>query len=119
MYSHDLKNNLGLCGIKGVLYAKEIIEQSDLIISFGCRLAPSLTNGNPETFTKNTKVISINNDVNELDNPLLKINKKLNVDLKNFFKTLENLDHKLSFKKLNGLTNVLKLKRIKRSQIFF
>ena len=113
LYSHDLKNNLGLCGIKGVLYAKEIIEQSDLIISFGCRLAPSLTNGNPETFTKNNEVISINNDVNELDNPLLKINKKLNVDLKNFFKTLENLDHKLSFKKTEWLNQCFEIKKNK------
>ncbi len=110
LYSHDITNNLGLCGIKGVTYAKEILKKSDLIIALGCRLSPSLANGDPKTFTQETKIISINNDINELNNPLLKLNKKINTDLKIFFKSIKKLSSLLNFDKKNWLNNCEKIK---------
>ncbi len=110
LYSHDITNNLGLCGIKGVTYAKEILKKSDLIIALGCRLSPSLANGDPKTFTQETKIISINNDINELNNPLLKLNKKINTDLKIFFKSIRKLSSLLNFNKKNWLKNCEKIK---------
>ena len=110
LFSHDIKNNLGLCGIKGVTYAKEILKKTDLIIALGCRLSPSLANGDPKSFSKNTEIISINNDLNELYNPLLKLNKKINVDLKIFFKSIKKCKNILNFNKKEWLNDCQKIK---------
>ena len=97
LYSYDLKENMGLSGIKGTLFSKKILDESDLIISLGCRLAPTLVHGNPENFGKNAKLISINNDSNEINNPLYKFKLSINSDLNNFFKIFNKL---ISKKKL-------------------
>ena len=109
--SHELKNNLGLIGIKGVLYAKKIMKKSDLIISLGCRLSPSLTGGDPENFSKQKSIISINNDVNELKNPLIKFKKKINSGLKPFFDSLVKFKKKLNFNKKSWLNECNKIKQ--------
>jgi acetolactate synthase-1/2/3 large subunit len=91
LYSYDLKENMGLSGIKGTLFSKQILDESDLIISLGCRLAPTLVHGNPENFGKDAKLVSINNDSNELNNPLYKFKLSINSDLNNFFKSFNKL----------------------------
>jgi acetolactate synthase-1/2/3 large subunit len=85
LYSHDIKENMGLSGIKGTLFSKEILDNADLIVTFGCRLAPTLVHGNPNNFAKGAKVVSVNNDKNELNNPLYKFILKINLDLDLFF----------------------------------
>lgn len=91
LYSYDLKENMGLSGIKGTLFSKQILDESDLIISLGCRLAPTLVHGNPENFGEDAKLVSINNDSNELNNPLYKFKLSINSDLNNFFKSFNKL----------------------------
>jgi acetolactate synthase-1/2/3 large subunit len=91
LYPYDLKENMGLSGIKGTLFSKQILDESDLIISLGCRLAPTLVHGNPENFGKDAKLVSINNDSNELNNPLYKFKLSINSDLDNFFKSFNKL----------------------------
>jgi acetolactate synthase-1/2/3 large subunit len=91
LYPYDLKENMGLSGIKGTLFSKQILDESDLIISLGCRLAPTLVHGNPENFGKDAKLVSINNDSNELNNPLYKFKLSINSDLNNFFKSFNKL----------------------------
>jgi acetolactate synthase-1/2/3 large subunit len=91
LYSYDLKENMGLSGIKGTLFSKQILVESDLIISLGCRLAPTLVHGDPENFGKDAKLVSINNDSNELNNPLYKFKLSINSDLNNFFKSFNKL----------------------------
>jgi acetolactate synthase-1/2/3 large subunit len=91
LYPYDLKENMGLSGIKGTLFSKKILDESDLIISLGCRLAPTLVHGNPENFGKDAKLVSINNDSNELNNPLYKFKLSINSDLNNFFKSFNKL----------------------------
>jgi acetolactate synthase-1/2/3 large subunit len=86
LYSYDLRENMGLSGIKGTLFSKQILDEADLIISLGCRLAPTLVHGDPKNFGKNAKLISINNDSNEINNPLYKFKLSINSDLNNFFK---------------------------------
>ena len=99
LYPYDLKENMGLSGIKGTLFSKQILDESDLIISLGCRLAPTLVHGNPENFGKNAKIVSINNDPNELNNPLYKFKLSINSDLNSFFKILNKLVSKNKLKK--------------------
>jgi acetolactate synthase-1/2/3 large subunit len=91
LYSYDIKENMGLSGIKGTLFSKQILDESDLIISLGCRLAPTLVHGNPKNFGKNAKLVSINNDSNEINNPLYKFKLSVNSDLNNFFKIFNKL----------------------------
>ena len=113
LYSHNISNNLGLCGIKGVTYAKKILKETDLMIALGCRLSPSLANGDPKTFTKETKIISINNDINELYNPLLNLSKKINTDLKIFFKSIKKYSNLLNFDKKKWLKRCENIKNKK------
>ena len=87
-FPYSEKLNMGLCGIKGVSYSKELTDQTDLIISLGCRFAPTFCMGEPKTFASKAYTISINNDQNELDLNLKKINLKINYPLDKF---LDNL----------------------------
>jgi acetolactate synthase-1/2/3 large subunit len=60
-------------------------------------LAPTLVHGNPSNFGKNAKLVSINNDNNELNNPLYKFKLKINSDLDIFFKDFNKLISKKKF----------------------
>lgn len=119
LYSYDLRENMGLSGIKGTLFSKQILDEADLIISLGCRLAPTLVHGDPKNFGKNAKLISINNDSNEINNPLYKFKLSINSDLNNFFKDFNKflsknklvknskwLDHCNYIKKNNEIENI-------------
>jgi acetolactate synthase-1/2/3 large subunit len=119
LYSYDLRENMGLSGIKGTLFSKQILDEADLIISLGCRLAPTLVHGDPKNFGKNAKLISINNDSNEINNPLYKFKLSINSDLNNFFKDFNKflsknklvknskwLDHCNYIKKNNEIKNI-------------
>jgi len=110
---------MGLSGIKGTLFSKQILDEADLIISLGCRLAPTLVHGDPKNFGKNAKLISINNDSNEINNPLYKFKLSINSDLNNFFKDFNKflsknklvknskwLDHCNYIKKNNEIENI-------------
>lgn len=81
-------NNLGQIGIKGQPFNKEIIQDSDLIISFGCRFAPALTFGEPKNFAINAKKILIDIDAQSFNHPLLKIDQFYNTDVKYFIKKI-------------------------------
>ena len=50
LFPYSMKENMGLIGIKGTLYGEKLIKECDLIISLGCRLAPTLTFGNASYF---------------------------------------------------------------------
>lgn len=86
--------NMGLCGIKGMPYTKYLTDECDLIIALGCRFSPTFCMGNPKTFAKNAFVISINNDKDELNLNLKKIDFKINISvsefLKNFYRYIRN-----------------------------
>lgn len=78
------KQNLGLCGIKGMPHSKKITDECDLIIALGARFSPTFCLGNPTTFAKNSYCISINNDKDELNLNLKKIDLKINENLDEF-----------------------------------
>lgn len=102
-YSHKL--NLGLCGIKGSLFSKDIINNCDLILSFGCRFAPTFCLGDPKKFAKKSYIISINNDTNENNLNLKKIDLKINADLKKFLPDLSNFIDKKKLPKFQDWNN--------------
>ncbi len=98
LFPYSLKENMGLLGIKGSLFGDKLIKKSDLIIAMGCRMAPTLSMGNPKKFFQNKKLISINNDKNELENPLYKIDLKIKAELKDFFLLLNKYKKKFKIK---------------------
>ncbi len=105
IFPYSNKLNMGLCGIKGMTYSKELTDQCDLLISLGCRFAPTLCNGNPKKFAKQAYTISVNNDKNELDLNLKKIDLKINHNL-NYF--LEKFEKFIQNKKVNNYNKWVK-----------
>ena len=84
LISHDNNHIMGQAGIKGSRFCKKIMNQSDLVLSLGCRLAPQFVGHDFNAFN-NAKVISIDVEKDELIKKGQKIDLKLNYDLKEFF----------------------------------
>ena len=81
LISHDNNHIMGQAGIKGSRFCKKIMNQSDLVLSLGCRLAPQFVGHDFNAFN-NAKVISIDVEKDELIKKGQKIDLKLNYDLK-------------------------------------
>lgn len=109
--------NMGLCGIKGSPGVETMVDQCDFILALGCRFAPTLCFGDPKKFAEKAYIVSVNNDLNELNLNLKKINFKLNVDIKFFLekfeKKIKNNFHKSSKKWINNCLNIKKENQIK------
>ena len=87
--SHKNKYILGQAGIKGTKYCKKIMNQTDLVLNFGSRLAPQFAGHDFEAFEK-AKVISVDFEVDELNKKGIKIDLKINADLKDFIPNILN-----------------------------
>ena len=83
IYSHKEKLVLGQAGIKGTRYCKEIMNSSDLVISLGSRLAPQFVGHDFDVF-KNSYLISVDIEKDELIKKGCKINLPINADLRFF-----------------------------------
>ncbi len=85
LISHNKKNIMGQAGIKGSKYCKKIMTQCDLVISLGCRMAPQFAGHEFEAF-KNAKIVMVDIENDELNKKGIKVDKKINNDLKDFVK---------------------------------
>ena len=93
----DYNNNcyIGSIGVYGSRSANFTVQNSDLLLSLGSRLDTRVTGGVPSSFARNSKVIVVDIDKNELSKERgLKIHLKINEDLSIF---LENLNKKIKF----------------------
>jgi acetolactate synthase-1/2/3 large subunit len=79
---------VGRPGNYGERSANFAVQNSDLIISIGCRLASALVGHDPKNFGKNAKKIVIDIDEEELKKPGVKIDLKIKADAK---KALEQI----------------------------
>lgn len=113
LFSYSNKKNLGLCGIKGVPQSKKITDESDLIIALGCRFSPTFCLGDPKNFAKNAYTVSVNNDKDELNLNLKKINLKIQTDLESFMPEFLN---KISKEKFNEKKEWLELCEIQKKK---
>lgn len=102
LFPYSEKLNMGLCGIKGMPHTKGLTDECDLIIALGCRFSPTFCMGNPKTFAKKAFVISVNNDANELNLNLKKIDLKIDFSLENF---LEDFYKHIKDKKIPSFKN--------------
>ena len=89
LFSHDNELNAGTFGVAATRYGNFAIQNSDLLISLGCRLNTQLTGSNIKSFAPKAKKIIIDIDKNEFKKKNgLKVNLKINLDLKIFFKKI-------------------------------
>lgn len=79
---------VGRPGNYGERAANLAIQNADLIISVGCRLASSLVGHSPKQFGKNAYLYVVDIDQKELDKPGPSINYKARLDCKVFFSAL-------------------------------
>lgn len=88
---------VGRPGNYGERSANFAIQNADLIISVGCRLASSLVGHNPKEFGKNAYLYVVDIDQKELDKPGAKIDYKARLDCREFFEKLQIglADHEL------------------------
>ena len=89
LFPYDDRLNAGSFGVAANRYGNFAIQNSDLIISLGCRLNTQITGSNIASFAPNAKKIIVDIDKYELKkNNGLKIDLKINLDLKVFFKKI-------------------------------
>ena len=95
LIDHNDSNYIGNVGVYGSRGANFTVQNSDLLICLGSRLDTRITGGVPSSFARNSKVIVVDIDKNELSKERgLKIHLKINEDLSIF---LENLNKKIKF----------------------
>lgn len=62
----EVEGNLGVIGVRGRPWSKEIFEKTDLIVGLGTRLPTSLVGSNYSYLNPNTKILLINSEDTEL-----------------------------------------------------
>lgn len=76
---------VGRPGNYGERAANFAIQNADVILSVGCRMASSLVGHSPKMFGKNAYIYVIDIDQKELDKPGVEIDYKAKLDCKDFF----------------------------------
>ena len=96
---------VGRPGNYGERSANFAIQNSDLIISIGCRLASALVGHDPKNFGKNAKKIVIDIDEEELIKPGVKIDLKIKDDAKRVLVQILKLTDKIKLPKFTSWIN--------------
>jgi acetolactate synthase-1/2/3 large subunit len=89
-------NYFGKIGLVGDRSGNFVMQNSDLLISFGCRMAQGIIGYRPDWFAREAKIVYIDNDENELKKDNLKYDFKINMDLNLLFDNYnyEAIDYK-------------------------
>ena len=90
-------NNLyaGKIGLLGDRAGNFAMQNSDLVLSLGCKMAQAVIGYRPDWFAREAKIIYIDNDQNELEKNNINYALKINMDLNVFFDNykFENVDY--------------------------
>uniref|UniRef100_A0A6C0DTP4 Uncharacterized protein n=1 Tax=viral metagenome TaxID=1070528 RepID=A0A6C0DTP4_9ZZZZ len=76
---------VGKVGLLGDRAGNFALQNSDLIISLGCRMSQGIVGYNMNTFAREAKIIYIDNDQNEIEKTNINYTFKTNMDLNIFF----------------------------------
>ena len=76
---------VGKIGLIGDRAGNFAMQNCDLLISLGCRMAQGIVGYNSNTFAREAKIVYIDNDENELEKNNVNYTLKLNIDLNLFF----------------------------------
>ena len=98
----ETSNNLyaGKIGLIGDRHGNFTLQNCDLLISLGCRMAQGIIGYRDDWFAREAKIVYIDNDQNELEKENLKYELKLNMDLNLFFEAF-NKKNQLNISTLN------------------
>ena len=110
LIDHNDKRYIGNIGVYGNRSANIITQNSDLIICLGSRLDTRVTGGNPGSFATKAKKIVVDVDKYELSKKRgLKIDLKINSDLKLFFNSFKK--NKINIIRKDWLDKSINLKK--------
>jgi len=99
LVDYENKNYVGCVGVYGSRAANFAVQNSDLIINLGSRLDTRITGGKPQTFARESKIVSVDIDKHELNKRRgLNIFLKINEDLKKFLSTYNSQLRNFKFK---------------------
>jgi len=87
----DNRLYVGRPGNYGDRAANFAIQNADLIISAGCKMASSLVSYDPKNFGKNSVKIAIDIDRKELDKPGAHLDYKARIDCRDYFNALNEI----------------------------
>lgn len=93
-FNHKL--NFGRPGVVAQRYSNFVVQNSDLVISVGCRIDSIITAFNEKNFAPFAKKIIVDIDNKELKKFNFKIDMRLNMDAKNFIAKLNKINFKTS-----------------------
>jgi acetolactate synthase I/II/III large subunit len=96
---------VGRPGNYGERSANFAIQNTDLIIAIGCRLASALVGHDPKNFGKNAKKIVIDIDEEELMKPGVKIDLKIRADAKKLLAQILKSTEKIKLPKFSSWIN--------------
>jgi acetolactate synthase-1/2/3 large subunit len=89
LLDHNNNNYIGNLGVYGSRSANFAVQNSDFLLCLGSRLDTRITGGVPSSFARNSKIVVVDIDKNELSKQRgLKIHLKINQNLDNFFDDL-------------------------------
>lgn len=97
--AHDVLSNnnsyfVGKPGTVGTRGGNFVVQNSDLLISIGCRLNIRMISYNYKSFAKNAYKIVIDIDENELKKPTISVDMPIHANLKDVINSLLNSDYK-------------------------
>lgn len=95
----------GRPGNYGERSANFAVQNSDLIISIGCRLASALVGHDSKNFGKHAKKVVVDIDEEELKKPGIKIDLKINNDAKRVLAEILKASDKIKFPEFNSWIN--------------
>jgi acetolactate synthase-1/2/3 large subunit len=75
----------GKIGLLGDRHGNFTLQNCDLLISLGCRMAQGIIGYRSDWFAREAKIVYIDNDQNEIEKQNLKYELKMNMDLNTFF----------------------------------
>ena len=112
LFTSEDKLNAGTFGVAATRYGNFAIQNADLLISLGCRLNTQITGSNLKSFAPNAKKIVVDIDNNEFKKTNgLKYDLKINLNLKDFFKTINpKIKNKKNYSKWISNFRLWKLK---------
>ena len=79
----------GKIGLIGDRHGNFTLQNCDLLISFGCRMAQGIIGYRSDWFAREAKIVYVDNDVNELEKTNLNYELKINCDLKQLLLTYD------------------------------
>ena len=88
---------IGKIGLVGDRAGNFAIQNCDLLISLGCRMAQGIVGYNKDTFAREAKIIYIDNDENEVEKTNINYTFKTNMDLNLFFDNFNYVPEKRQY----------------------